>query len=943
MKAKQIKDLASAIANDSNVQDNTTARHTHDETTNVLPKSDGAGNYDDSQISDDGTTIMMGSGEADSTLLLAIKTALAKAIQVETTKTDGDTTALRLIADSVNSGKNVSLELASDGSTDENIALRVLSGKIVLGNSTSDDSALLQLDSTTQGFTVPRMTETERDAIVTPMKGLIIYSTTADDLQINIGDGATPNWVGLKAVGITGSGTTNTIPRFTGATTLADGSIKDDGTTLAVNTTLDGNSLMTFLSSLTHGIKMLINKASGTVYGIYSRAEGSSGHNIGLMGSSDNASENDGVVGVAGSSLVKPWRGYVGVRGVAYSGDNTKEGVGVMGYSNSSQSLMNVGVWGYGINGQFPFAGVFEGKMFVEDHMSGYDWSNHDPSAMAEFSSITRGLLIPRMTTAQKNAIVSPAKSLMVFDTDENDLQINIGDDVTPNWVGTGASGIQGTLTTDSVPRATGTNTIADGTINDDGSSVAIGSAPSGSLKFFTLVAGGESYLVAMRGLNGSTQAIDTIGVEGVSNGAKANKNTGVEGFADNSTVRNIGVSGVAVGSSNAVYTEKHVGGFFIADQGGLNEDVIGLMAQAVGDNTADNYGFEIYVENNGTGSAIIGRIINGSNNTGKFMSVINSNGHVDLVDITPESIVGDFPDSAFKIQGSSDQTKKMKFEVDGLTASTTRTITMVDRDITMIGSGGTNTQNKVAKYDANGDLIDSTINDDGTDVAIGGSVESSSRLRVYATGQNKSTVHKVQSGDTENAVIVLDHASTGGTGARNNVVVFKEDDTTLWIMGTNNSGGGSTDEFVIANGDSFDTNYQMRMNKTSGDVQFRNIIETGKQFKAPTDYGNTTTTNNFDFDCNVGMVQDLDLQGQTATGTLTISNPIEGNTYTMMVIQGSGTYGLTFPTGWWLNDNPPFDFTTLADNERVLCTMTYLNATWYFSAKKLSFHSPSA
>ncbi|MFH2143559.1 MAG: hypothetical protein ABIJ97_14125, partial [Bacteroidota bacterium] len=38
-------------------------------------------------------------------------------------------------------------------------------------------------------------------------------------------------------------------------------------------------------------------------------------------------------------------------------------------------------------------------------------------SAMLDVKSLTKGLLIPRMTTAQRIAIVSPASSLLVYDT----------------------------------------------------------------------------------------------------------------------------------------------------------------------------------------------------------------------------------------------------------------------------------------------------------------------------------------------------------------------------------------------------------------------------------------------------------------------------------------------------------------------------------------------
>ena len=41
-------------------------------------------------------------------------------------------------------------------------------------------------------------------------------------------------------------------------------------------------------------------------------------------------------------------------------------------------------------------------------------------SAQLDVSSTTKGLLIPRMTTAQRTAIVAPVKGLMVFDNDTN-------------------------------------------------------------------------------------------------------------------------------------------------------------------------------------------------------------------------------------------------------------------------------------------------------------------------------------------------------------------------------------------------------------------------------------------------------------------------------------------------------------------------------------------
>jgi hypothetical protein len=46
-----------------------------------------------------------------------------------------------------------------------------------------------------------------------------------------------------------------------------------------------------------------------------------------------------------------------------------------------------------------------------------------------------QGVLLPRMTTNQKNAIFNPANGLLVYDTDKNCLSQNVGTETTPNWL----------------------------------------------------------------------------------------------------------------------------------------------------------------------------------------------------------------------------------------------------------------------------------------------------------------------------------------------------------------------------------------------------------------------------------------------------------------------------------------------------------------------------
>lgn len=68
------------------------------------------------------------------------------------------------------------------------------------------------------------------------------------------------------------------------------------------------------------------------------------------------------------------------------------------------------------------------------------DGSIANNSAMLDIKSTTKGMLIPRMTTAQRTAIASPATALLVYDTDANSFWFYNGS-TWANLTGTGGSG----------------------------------------------------------------------------------------------------------------------------------------------------------------------------------------------------------------------------------------------------------------------------------------------------------------------------------------------------------------------------------------------------------------------------------------------------------------------------------------------------------------------
>ncbi|TAD92499.1 MAG: hypothetical protein EAY75_02380 [Bacteroidetes bacterium] len=57
-----------------------------------------------------------------------------------------------------------------------------------------------------------------------------------------------------------------------------------------------------------------------------------------------------------------------------------------------------------------------------------------DSSAVLDLAVANKGLLVPRLTTAQRQAILKPANALLVYNQTEQQFQVNIGSPTTPVW-----------------------------------------------------------------------------------------------------------------------------------------------------------------------------------------------------------------------------------------------------------------------------------------------------------------------------------------------------------------------------------------------------------------------------------------------------------------------------------------------------------------------------
>ena len=74
-------------------------------------------------------------------------------------------------------------------------------GQVLISDTpgTPDSTAMLDVESTTKGLLPPRMTEVQRDAIVNPTPGLIIYCIDCKELQL-FNDTAWTNFLGLPTM-----------------------------------------------------------------------------------------------------------------------------------------------------------------------------------------------------------------------------------------------------------------------------------------------------------------------------------------------------------------------------------------------------------------------------------------------------------------------------------------------------------------------------------------------------------------------------------------------------------------------------------------------------------------------------------------------------------------------------------------------------------------------
>jgi len=243
---------------------------------------------------------------------------------------------------------------------------------------------------------------------------------------------------------ITGTGTANRIAKFNGTTTLADSTIFDNGTNIGIGTTTPNFRLNLYGTSALYNIGTNAALSANNNYFIGHGLNDSTPANItskiGFISDASVGSFSDAIAFYTSPSafLISPSDSSNERMRITNSGN-----VGI-GITNPTHKLEVVGNLKIGLaNGSVerlwtsggptvaydPIASVFEfgGGYINVDTANGIVNMQYSPvvigatlshpSAKLEVVSTNQGILFPRMTTTQKNAISSPAAGLVIYDT----------------------------------------------------------------------------------------------------------------------------------------------------------------------------------------------------------------------------------------------------------------------------------------------------------------------------------------------------------------------------------------------------------------------------------------------------------------------------------------------------------------------------------------------
>lgn len=240
-------------------------------------------------------------------------------------------------------------------------------------------------------------------------------------------------WASIP-IGISGSGTTNNVARWSSSNSLTDSLIYDTGSVIGINSYSSQHTLGVYSNVENNAISAAnanlttTNKTAfiGSVSG-----KGKSLQNVGIrLAAEDGANSNFSIyANTTGASGSNNYGAYIlnNSTGLTNYGVYIDSNSGTTNYGlvvNTGTSVFNESG---NANTDFRIEGDTDSNLFFVDASNnniGIGTNTPNSSAILQLSSTTKGFLPPKMTATQAESISSPAEGLIVYSTDGTGVTI---------------------------------------------------------------------------------------------------------------------------------------------------------------------------------------------------------------------------------------------------------------------------------------------------------------------------------------------------------------------------------------------------------------------------------------------------------------------------------------------------------------------------------------
>ena len=329
--------------------------------------------------------------------------------------------------------------------------------QVGVNTNTPDASSALEIESTTGGILIPRMTETQRDAIVSPASGLMIYQTD-QDFGFYFYNGT--QWTSVGMSGPQGPQGPQGIQGETGATgaTGPQGLAGTDGAQGPIGTTgpagPQGDQGLQGIQGATGPQGLAGADGEDGAQGPIGNtgpagAQGDQGIQgiqgpQGLAGAdgADGAQGPQGNTGPAGAQGDQGIQGIQGPQGLAgVDGADGNDGNGIASTVDNNDGTFTLtfddnttfttsdltgpeGPLVSGTNGQTLYNNgtewVSTSNLYNDGTSIAIGTDDIDSSSVLQIESTTQGVLFPKMTSEQRDLIATPQTGLLIFQIDNS-------------------------------------------------------------------------------------------------------------------------------------------------------------------------------------------------------------------------------------------------------------------------------------------------------------------------------------------------------------------------------------------------------------------------------------------------------------------------------------------------------------------------------------------